>query len=159
MPKRLLIMPEDLPQAMKILTQSSAHSNALSMNSTGEQSFPMKKRKSKKTETFIYLASPYSAKSPKARDKRFRKVCRKAAALMLQGYRVFCPIAHSHPIETLGMKKKHNGDFWLQQDFAVLTFCDELWVYCMKGWEDSYGIRKEIEYAQTRNIPIRYITS
>jgi hypothetical protein len=114
----------------------------------------------------IYLASPYTivggdnlseqAKRNR-RTRRFKKVCKKAAELMLQGSDVFCPIAHSHPIEVNGMDEVKNGDFWLKQDFAVLQHADELVVYRMPGWEQSEGIRREVTFAEDRGIPITYI--
>lgn len=114
---------------------------------------------------FIYLASPYSVTDPiseplaaKLRKKRFEKVCKLAAELMLEGHTVFCPIAHSHPIEVLGMKNNmQKGDFWLAQDFKFLANCTDLYVYMMEGWDRSHGVRAEIEYAEQHNIPIKYI--
>lgn len=105
--------------------------------------------------SLIYLASPYS-KYPHGREQAFRQVCRKAGELMLKGEKVFCPIAHSHPIEYWGMQKDQEGDFWLNQDFSVLEHCSKLIVYKMEGWEDSYGVKKEIEFAQQLDIPIEY---
>lgn len=116
--------------------------------------------------SFIYLASPYTILNAEGlseqakknrRTRRFKQVCKKAAQLMDEGHQVFCPIAHSHPIETIGMDTVRNGDFWLQQDFAVLDAVDELAVYRMPGWEQSDGIRRETAFAQERGIPIRYI--
>jgi hypothetical protein len=104
----------------------------------------------------IYLASPYS-KYPKGRVAAFEEICEKAAHLMLEGHNVFCPIAHSHPIEDLGMVDRGTHDFWLKQDFAVLERCDELFVYKMPSWEESYGVTKEIEFAQKNNIPVTYL--
>lgn len=104
----------------------------------------------------IYLASPYS-KFPKGRVQAFKEVCEKAAELMLDGHNVFCPIAHSHPIEDLGMADVHSGDFWLKQDFAVLSKCTGMFVYKMPSWEESYGVTKEIEFANKNNIPITYL--
>jgi hypothetical protein len=114
----------------------------------------------------IYLASPYTivggeALTPKAlknrRTRRFKAVCKKAAKLMLEGEAVFCPIAHSHPIEVHGMDEIKNGDFWLAQDFAVLAHCDRVLVYRMPGWEKSEGIKREIAFAAERNIPVDFI--
>ena len=105
----------------------------------------------------IYLASPYS-KYPAGRLAAFNEVCHFAAKQMLKGVTLFCPIAHSHPIEEIGMDGEiKDGDFWLKQDFAVLEHCDELWVYQMPGWKDSYGVNREIEYALMLGIPIKYL--
>jgi hypothetical protein len=114
-------------------------------------------------ETFmselIYLASVYSQGNASAnkRTRRYKAACKKAAELMMQGHNVFCPIAHSHPIETLGMTTIEDHDFWLKQDFAVLERCTKLVVYKMPGWKKSFGIGKEIEFAEAHNIPIEYI--
>jgi hypothetical protein len=107
----------------------------------------------------IYLASPYSVggAGKNLRTRRFKQACRKAAELMQQGYVVFCPIAHSHPIEVHGMPVVEGHDFWLKQDFGVLEKCSKLVVYKMKGWDKSFGIGREIEFAKEHGIPIEYL--
>lgn len=103
---------------------------------------------------FIYLASPYSASTPEEREQRFRRVCVKAAELMEYGHQVFCPIAHSHPIEVHGMEDIHSGEFWLKQDFAILRHVDAMYIYMMEGWDKSKGIKEEIKFAEAHRIPI-----
>lgn len=113
----------------------------------------------------IYLASPYSAKgrdpySPEAQRikiERYETICKVAARLMEQGKHIFCPIAHSHPIEKIGMVDIKDGDWWLEQDYAVLQHCTEMYVCTMPEWEKSYGIGKEIEFAEKNGIPVTYI--
>ena len=104
----------------------------------------------------IYLASPYS-KYPKGKEAAFKEICIKAGQLMSEGHTLFCPIAHSHPIEETGSIKDPTHGFWLKQDFAVLVYCHELWVYKMPGWEESYGVKREIEFAKAWEIPIKYL--
>lgn len=104
----------------------------------------------------IYLASPYS-KYYEGRMAAYMIACDKAAELMNKGYAVFCPIAHSHAIEVSSMEKVMDGDWWLKQDFAILEHVDELHVYQMPGWQDSYGVQAEIAYADNLGIPIKYI--
>lgn len=114
----------------------------------------------------VYLASPYSPvdktltfdQERAMRRNRFVEVSRQAAKLMDQGFHVFCPIAHSHSIEEAGFPDdRRSGDWWLQQDFAILKHCDMLMVYKMPDWEKSYGIAKEIEFAKANGIPILYL--
>lgn len=114
--------------------------------------------------SFIYLASPYSVKADvsnalaaRIRKTRFEKACRYAAKLMLEGNIVFCPIAHSHPIEVLGMDGIMDGDFWLKQDFAILQEVDELRVLMLDEWEKSDGIKREILFAKELGIPVTYV--
>lgn len=106
----------------------------------------------------IYLASPYSVggAGKNLRTRRFKLACKKAAELMAGGENVFCPIAHSHPVEVHGMSAVEGHDFWLKQDFAVLERCTKLVVYRMQGWQDSFGIAKEMEFAEANGIPIEY---
>ena len=113
---------------------------------------------------FIYLASPYSApkdmdedRASDLREVRYMKACIKAAELMEYGHQVFCPIAHSHPIEVYGMKEIHSGEFWLKQDFAILKHVDAIYVYLMEGWEKSKGIREEINFCIAHGIPIFFL--
>lgn len=102
-----------------------------------------------------YLATPYS-KFKDGRSRAFILACEKAAELM-EHFNVFSPIAHSHAIECVGTNKIETGDWWLEQDFAILKHCDLLLVYMMPGWKDSYGVNKEIEFAEANKIKIEYI--
>jgi hypothetical protein len=104
----------------------------------------------------IYLASPYSHADEEVRLARFHQVCIVAAELIKQDYVVFCPIAHSHPIEV------HGGvgggwDVWIKQDIPIMERCDELHVACMPGWEESIGVQAEIEWwEKNRFTPVVY---
>ena len=114
---------------------------------------------------FSYLASPYTVKNPislcqanTVKERRYKRVIKMAAELMEQGHLIFCPIAHSHSIETIGMKgKSYDGEFWLPQDFAILQHAKELLVFMMDGWKESDGVQAEIDFAKSLNIPIRYL--
>lgn len=110
----------------------------------------------------IYLASPYSrndlygAAKRSAETRRFRLVAKTAAFFMDQGHHIFCPISHTHPLWEHGLQDK-NGDWWLEQDLAILRHCQQLWVCRMQGWKESYGVGKEMQFAIDHNIPIMYI--
>lgn len=114
---------------------------------------------------YSYLASPYSAKNVTSekqaiviRARRYKTVCKMAGKLMKEGHKIFCPIAHSHPIEVIGMPGQVNDfDFWMKQDLPVLDKAKEVLVYQMSGWEESRGVTREIERARELGIPIRYI--
>lgn len=106
-------------------------------------------------DKLIYLATPYTGFKG-SREEAYRLACLKAAELMEQGYFVFSPIAHSHSIdiESGGFK---SPEFWLRQDFAILAYCDELWVYKLPGWDTSYGVAEEIKFANAYDIPVKEI--
>jgi hypothetical protein len=113
----------------------------------------------------IYLASIYSlpdengdAPSLKEMKYRVKRVTEKAAEIVQQGYNVFSPLTHYDPIADYIPKERMNHELWLGLDFDMLKRCDELWVYCLHGWERSYGIAQEIKYARKLNMEIKYIT-
>jgi hypothetical protein len=111
-----------------------------------------------------YLCSPYSPKgvtdpleAKQIREQRFIEVSQMAAKLMEKGYYIFCPIAHSHPIEVYGLPDIKSGDWWLKQDFEIIKHCGLVLIYTMPGWDQSYGIGREIEYARNLGIQVSYI--
>ncbi len=105
-----------------------------------------------------YLASPYSHSSYRVRARRYREVVKTAAALIEQGRRVFCPIAHSHPI-ALAISESCAVDFdvWMAIDLPILRHASKLVVLKLPGWDVSRGVAKEIEVAQQLGIPIEYL--
>ena len=103
----------------------------------------------------IYLACPYSHPDPMVRQQRFDMVCQKAAELMEQGYCVFSPISHSHPISKYTTADANNYSFCLKQDMAWLMVCDEFHILCLPGWEESIGVKIEDLMADlVSNIPV-----
>ncbi len=108
----------------------------------------------------IYLASPYSHPDSEIRELRFKAACYAAANLILQGYQVFSPIAHSHPIVTLiGPDAELDADLWMDFDFRMMRSCDVLVILCVDGWATSQGIAKEMVFAVANNIPIKYMSA
>jgi len=106
----------------------------------------------------IYLAAPYSHREQSVRERRFNEINRAAGWIMQQGYIVFSPISHSHPIAlTISEENALSHEFWLKQDFAFLDWSDEMWVLMLEGWDTSKGVRIEIKYALIHNIEIRYL--
>jgi nucleoside 2-deoxyribosyltransferase len=106
--------------------------------------------------SLVYLASPYSHPNQDVMHARYEKACKAAAALMLRGECVFAPIAHSHRIgQVMGRSTDH--EFWLKQDFAILSNCVHMVVLMLEGWNMSTGVREEIDYCIARGIPVSYM--
>ena len=106
--------------------------------------------------SFTYLASPYSHPDEAVRAARFDRVVREAAKLMQRGECVFCPIAHSHPID-LVLPKIEGHSFWMGQDIPILRHAQKMKVLMLEGWEKSVGIAQELEFCRDAHIPIEYI--
>jgi hypothetical protein len=77
---------------------------------------------------------------------------------MLEGNAVFSPIAHSHGVaDHMPEHIRLDGDFWMEQDLALLAKCDEMAVLCLEGWEASKGLKREIAFASECGIPIQFL--
>jgi hypothetical protein len=104
----------------------------------------------------IYLATPYNHLDPAIREKRFILACLAAATLMRDGIHLFCPIAHTHPIALQG-DLPCGWEYWQEYDRIMLSACTELWIVQMEGWEQSKGIKGEIQIALELGKGIKYL--
>jgi len=104
----------------------------------------------------IYVASPYSHDDPKVRADRFLAVCKFAARAIEKGFFVIPPVTFTHPIHLAG-KLPGNWKFCKDYDTHFIKMCDEFWVLCLKGWDESVGVGAEINIAESLGIKIRYI--
>jgi hypothetical protein len=104
---------------------------------------------------YWYLASPYS-KYPYGREAAFVDVCLVAAKLMDRHVRLFCPIAHTHPIARY-TEHPDTQAFWLAHDLPLLHAATGLLVVAMPGWRESSGVAWEIEYAEGAGKPIHHL--
>ena len=117
-----------------------------------------------------YLATSYSYKTAPGMLRniswlakivqyaRFRRVTKATALLMVKtGWNIFSPITHSHHIPQYIPDRLDTHTFWLNLDFDWIEACDEVWVYMQPGWEESYGVSRELKYAARHGKPIRYV--
>lgn len=105
----------------------------------------------------IYLASPYSHSQASVREERYRMISAITARLMTDGYCVFSPIVHSHPLaKTFEMPT--NFKFWQDWCMSFLRgWANSLCVVKMAGWDESTGVKAEIAEAKMKGVPIKYI--
>ncbi len=94
-------------------------------------------------EPFWYLATPYSG-YPDGIEAAFQEASAAAASLIERGIRVYCPIAHTHPIAIYGNLDPKDHSIWLPADGPFMDAAAGLIVVQMKGWEESKGITEEI---------------
>ena len=109
----------------------------------------------------VYIASPYSHDDSRIVNDRFDKVRDYTASLMQSIYDTGCvpfsPILHCHEMAQVhDLPKGH--EYWMVVDKTILRHCDELWVYMLDGWQESAGIKMEIEFAESLQIPVKYCT-
>ena len=121
----------------------------------------------------VYLATPYvySSKSKeigvnkpdneefkeKVMKDRFEKVSEVAAKLFKAGFFVFSPISMGRPIAKY-LTDANDFSFWEEFDYTMITRCDMVVVLCVDGWKESEGVAKEINFADSKDIPVMFIT-
>ena len=104
---------------------------------------------------FWYLGSPYS-KYPLGLEQAFREVCRCAAVFVREGIPVYSPIAHTHPIAMEGRLDPLDHTIWLAFDAPMMAAAEGLIVCEMQGWQESEGLKKEIEFFESRDRPVTF---
>jgi hypothetical protein len=107
----------------------------------------------------IYLAAPYTKLTPEERVLYFGPnglCCKFASKVFASGKHILVPNIYSHPIAQFDLPS--DWKFWKEFDEKLLSICDELWVLMLPGWEESTGVKAEIEIAKQNNKPIHYIT-
>ncbi len=87
----------------------------------------------------IYLASPYWNEDPTVRDTNAKRAISYAKYLMSEGHLVYCPFIYSRGIEHLG------EDYWTEHSYEMAKLCDRLFVLKLEGWEESAGVKREME--------------
>lgn len=112
------------------------------------------------TRNIVYLASPYTHEERAIKERRFRAATEAAAALIKKGYIVYSPITMTHPIDVMlaGEGATLGSNFWVSFDEAFMDACSEIFVLQIEGWENSDGIRREIEYFKKQGKPVNYIS-
>lgn len=101
----------------------------------------------------IYLAIPYSGYE----DLSFLHANKVAGKLMRQGYLVFSPISHTHPIASQCNLPK-GWDYWETFDKTFIQWSDALYISSFGNWKTSKGVQAEIEIAKSLNKRIHFMS-
>lgn len=105
--------------------------------------------------SFTYIASPYSHADEAIRELRFNLVSKFTADMIRDGEVVYSPIAHSHPL-AVDYELPGDFDFWMRQNYGLLSKASRMIVLCLDGWEDSKGVQAEIEFAEKCGVEVGY---
>ncbi len=103
----------------------------------------------------VYLACPYTGDKAEI-ERRMEKFCRMIAKLQKLGTFVVSPL-FMHYVLPYDPSLGKDWQFWKSYSRELLSRCDELHILCLDGWEDSEGIRGEIEIAREFGKPIEKI--
>ncbi|WP_434638287.1 DUF1937 family protein [Klebsiella sp. I138] len=100
----------------------------------------------------IFLACPYSHADNHIVEQRFLACNKVAAQIMESGHAVFSQVTMSHPINLMLTKtaKENIGKMWAPVDALYLDLMAELIILDLDGWDRSAGIKREIEFYESR---------
>jgi hypothetical protein len=104
----------------------------------------------------IYIACPYTDDSSAVMEARYGAVTRYAGELMKIGVLVYSPITHNHPIAKMCTLPR-GWEFWAGYDMAMLGKSSQMIVLTLDGWEESKGLRHEVEFCNKYKIPVTYV--
>ena len=104
--------------------------------------------------SLCYLATPYSKYKGGNLDLAFQEAAALAASLLIEGVKVYSPIAHTHPLAVYSHLDPLDHAIWLPFDETMMEAADALIVAHMDGWEDSFGVAHEIKKFRDDGKPI-----
>lgn len=105
------------------------------------------------SKPLLYLASPYS-KYVDGLEAAFIEAAKAAASLIREGYRVYSPICHSHPLAVYGGLDALDHAMWLDQDEPLMDAAAGIIALTLEGWQDSVGVAYEINRFVSMKKPI-----
>ena len=103
-----------------------------------------------------YLAAPYSHDDESVVTERMRQFYLVDARLMEQGTFTVSPLQKHAILKYRDLPG--SWEYWKEYSQTLLKLCDKMIVITLPGWEQSVGLKAEIELAESWNIPIEYIT-
>lgn len=106
----------------------------------------------------IYLAGPYKSDDEAVRQKRVEQYAAAVYyfAMSSPNLCLFSPVLHCVSIDNL-LKEFHDFSFWAHRDFFMIKKSSAMWVLTIPGWQESYGVAQELEYAESIDREVFYV--
>ncbi len=89
-------------------------------------------------------------------EQRYIAVRELTAKLLCANEIIFSPIVHCHPLAE-AMDLPRDFEFWMHYNIGMMRHASYIYVLQLEGWENSKGVKAEIKFARTLDIPIKYI--
>ena len=98
-----------------------------------------------RTAKLIYLASPYTHDEMQVVAYRYNKTVAFVAANLSQHEFIYSPIVYAHNIAT-AHKLPTNAEWWWSFNKTMIERCDVMWLLGLAGWDESKGVRQEVDF-------------
>lgn len=106
----------------------------------------------------IYLASPYSTPIASVLQERVAKTIQFTMLCIQQGLPVFSPITYFHPLaQAAGMQT--DAETWHNTNMQFLRKSDVVFALRLVGWEQSKGMKVELNVAKMLGIPVQHYSA
>lgn len=102
---------------------------------------------------YLYLASPYTHADPEVRRMRFEEAERALAWMLGKRIWAYSPIVHCHQL-SIRNALPPNHEFWFEYDCAMIRASEGVAVLQIDGWEQSKGVRAELDFAAGICLPV-----
>lgn len=96
--------------------------------------------------SYIYLASPYSHPDLRVRRDRYYATQDCVAWMLANRIWVYSPIVHCH-FMAIEYELPKDAKYWRPYNRAMLRYAAALWTLRIPGWQNSEGIKDELESA------------
>ncbi len=104
----------------------------------------------------IYIASPYTGTVAEM-DHRFKLAAGYVARLCGGDSIPYSPIVHFHPV-AVAHTLPCDISYWRTVNIAMLRRCDGVHVLLLDGWDQSVGVKFEMDLAADLNLPLGMIS-
>jgi hypothetical protein len=99
---------------------------------------------------FAYVLSPYTSKSETEMNLRAHMTACGIAQLMekfdFNDYIFFSPVVHYHQVAMRSITLPRDVGYWWNINLTFMRQATHAVVFQMPGWEESVGIKKELDW-------------
>lgn len=105
----------------------------------------------------IYVASAYSDPDKNRVQLRMNKFSSVMAALIENRIHPVSPLLNHYMDGIVKINFPLTWDWWEEYSRLLLSRCDHMVVIVGPGWENSTGVKGEMDLAKELNIPITFV--
>lgn len=105
----------------------------------------------------IYLAAPYTSPDMDTRNWRYHRAKNALFHLWDSGLPAVCPVVLGHDYERRQKSgpKEMPHEFWMVMARAQLSSCTCLYLLTLPGWQESAGVKAEVQLAVGMGRPVQ----
>jgi hypothetical protein len=106
----------------------------------------------------VYVAAPYTSRgaSRVSPEDRISIINRCIGELIRKDVMAVSPLL-MHSVLRATPDLPSNWEWWQAYSITLLRQCKAMVVLTLPDWDQSVGVRAEIEYAKFQNIPVLYV--